>query len=127
MGSETLISHRDKRDDRRFDCEGTITYSSFNKHDILKGKILNFSKNGMYFESDANLRPGTTIYFRLEKCTVFPSDPALCEGLRSKSLAEVRWCTKVNNQSERCFGTGVKYYKTWHFEFKNNQHSAKRE
>jgi hypothetical protein len=120
-GQEKSIPRDDRRGDQRFDCEGAITYSSFNNHETFEGQILNFSKSGMYFESDAILRPGTTIYFSLEKCTAFPSDPALCEGLRSRSLAEVRWYEKMNNQGERCFGMGVKYYKTWHFKFRNNQ------
>jgi hypothetical protein len=103
-----------------------LSCSSFNNHGNFEGQILNFSKSGMYFESDAIFRPGTIIYFRLEKCTVFPSDPALCEGLRNTSLAEVRWCKEVKNQGERCFGMGVKYYKTCHFKFRNNQHSDER-
>ena len=125
-GPKKSIPRGDSRSDRRFDCEGAIIYSSFNNHATFEGQILNFSKSGMYFESDAILRPGTTIYFRLKKWTVFPTEPAICEGLRKTSLAEVRWCKEVDSQGERCFCMGVKYYKTWHFKFRNNQHSDER-
>jgi hypothetical protein len=63
IGSEKSTLHNDRRDDMRFDCEGAITYSSFNNHETFEGQMLNFSKSGMYFESDAILRKGTTIYF----------------------------------------------------------------
>jgi hypothetical protein len=62
MGSEKFIGHSDKRDDQRFDCEVFITYSSFNNHETFEGQILNFSKSGMYFESNAIFKQGTTIY-----------------------------------------------------------------
>jgi hypothetical protein len=125
-GQEKSIPRGDRRNDQRFDCEEFISCSSFNNHETFEGQMLNFSKSGVYFESDAILRPGTTIYFRLIKCTVFPTEPTICEGLRNTSLAEVIWCKEVNNQGERCFGMGVKYYKTWHFKFRNNQHSDER-
>ena len=126
MASEKFIVLRDNRDDKRLDCEASISYSAFNKHEIFEGTILNFSKSGMYFESDTITKEGTTIYFRLTNCTVFPHDPDLCEGLRNASLAEVRWWREVKNRGKPCFGIGVKYYKSWHFQFRNNHHSAKR-
>lgn len=125
LGSKTSIAHGDRRKNQRSSCEGSISCSSFNNHEAFESRILNFSKSGMYFESDAILKPGTTIYFKLKKCTVFPSDPVSCEWLRRESLAEVRWCKKVKNQGKHYFGMGVKYYKTWHFKFRNNQHSTK--
>ena len=126
IGLEKFIARRDNRDDKRLDCEASISYSAFNKHEIFEGTILNFSKSGMYFESDTITKEGTTIYFRLTNCTVFPYDPESCEGLRSKSLAEVRWCGELKKHGLSGYGIGVKYYKIWHFQFKNNNNSTGR-
>ena len=52
--------------------------------------MLNYSKDGMYFESDSFLKEGTNIFFKMKKCLFGAYDPELGEGLRTVSLAEVR-------------------------------------
>jgi hypothetical protein len=99
-----------KRTDQRHNCEASYTCRCFNKDETFNGRMLNFSKSGMYFESGAFIKEGTTIYFNLINCSCIPSDPGHCEGLRSVSLAEVRWCQEMKNQDAPYFGIGVKYY-----------------
>ena len=100
----------DKRKDQRLDCEASIVFSYFAKDKTFNGRMLNFSKNGMYFEFGEFIKSGAAIYSRLRSCAELPSDPERCEGLRSVSLAEVRWCKKLKNKGKPCFGIGLKYY-----------------
>lgn len=99
-----------KRTDQRHICEGSISCRYFIKGETFNGRMLNFSKSGMYFESSAFIREGATIYFRLINCSGFPSAPEFCEGLRSVSIAEVRWCREMKNEDAAYFGFGAKYY-----------------
>lgn len=99
-----------KRTDQRHNFEGSISHRNFTKCETFNGRILNFSKSGMYFEPVEFIKKGTTIYFRLKNCSCFPSDSKLCEGLRSVSIAEVKWCREMKNEDAAYFGYGVKYY-----------------
>lgn len=45
-GSKTSIAHWDSRDNQRFSCEKSISYSSFAKRETFEGSIRNFSKSG---------------------------------------------------------------------------------
>lgn len=99
-----------KRTDQRHNCEISISYRYFIKDETFNGKIMNFCKRGIYFESDEFIRERTTIYFWLTNGSRFPSAPEFCEGLRSVSLAEVKWCREMKNEKATCFGIGVKYY-----------------
>jgi len=99
-----------KRNDQRHNCEASITWRYFNKDETFNGKMLNFCKSGMYFESGAFIKQGTTIYFRLTNCSCFPYDPDHCVGIRTVSLAEVKWCKEISKKDATYFEIGVKYY-----------------
>ena len=100
----------EKRADNRHNCEAFIICNYFNKEKLFNAKMLNYSKNGMYFESDSFFKEGTTILFKMQSCLFGASDPELCEGLRTASLAEVRWWEEISNDDYSHFGIGVKYY-----------------
>lgn len=100
----------EKRFDKRHNCEASIICNCFNKENICNGKMLNYSKDGMYFVSDSFFKEGTNIFFKMKKCLFGASDPELCEGLRTVSLAEVRWWKEISGEDFSHFGIGVKYY-----------------
>ena len=107
---EKIYGHMNKRSDQRLNCEASIAFSFFGKGRTYEGRMLNFSKSGMYFESGKFIKGGTAIHSRLTNYSGLPSGPELCEGLRSISIAEVKWCREMKNKEATCFGIGVKYY-----------------
>ena len=99
----------EKRTDERHRCEASIAWGCFNKKKMFNAKILNYSKDGMYFESDVFFKEGANIYFQMNDCLFDASDPELCEGLRTISLAEVKWWKDIGGTDDNHFGVGVKY------------------
>ena len=99
-----------KRADKRINCEASIACSYFNKSNTFNAKMLNCSEGGMYFESDSYLKEGTNIFFKVQTCSFGISAPELCNGLRTVSLAEVRWRKEMSSENPFRFGIGVKYY-----------------
>jgi len=104
------VSGLNRRNHLRLHGKASVICRHFSKPITFTGRMLNFSKSGMYFESGAFIKEGTPIYFRLTDCTAFVPEPKLCEGLRSVSLAEVKWAREVQNKNTTCFGIGVKYF-----------------
>lgn len=100
----------EKRVGKRLNCDVSITCSCFNKREIIDAKMLNFSSDGMYFESSALLKERTNILFMVKDFRVDHSDPKYCKGLRTMSLAEVKWCKDMGDKNAAHFGIGVKYY-----------------
>jgi hypothetical protein len=76
-----------------------------NKENKAPAKILNYSPEGMYFETAIIYRPGDEIYIDLD----FSPYADTVEGHR----AEVMGCNKIdgNNPHGYC-GVGVKYLET---------------
>jgi hypothetical protein len=99
----------EKRIDRRHRCEASIAWGCFNDKKMFRAKMLNYSKDGMYFESEVNLKEGVNIYFQMNDCLFDASDPERYEGLRSVSLARVKWCKDIGGKKAKHFGFGVKY------------------
>jgi len=101
----------EKRIDDRRKCDASIVCAYFNKENACHAKMLNYSRDGMYFESDSLFKEGSNIFFKIKNCLFAPSDPDLFEGLRTASLAQVKWCKDMGEKDASHFGIGVKYYK----------------
>ena len=99
----------EKRTGKRHKCEASIALGCFNKTKLFNAKMLNFSKEGMYFESEVLLKEGAHIYFQMNDCLFDTSDPERYEGLRSVSLARVKWWKDIGGEKANHFGFGVKY------------------
>jgi hypothetical protein len=63
----------------------------------------------MYFESDVFFKKGSSIYFQMNDCQFDASNPESREGLRTASLAEVKWWRDIGGEGDSYFGIGVKY------------------
>ena len=99
----------EKRIDKRHRCKASIAWGCFNKRKMYNAKVLNYSKDGMYFESDVFFKEGANIYFQMNDCLFDDSDPEISEGLRTTSLAEVKWWKDIGGEDDSHFGVGVKY------------------
>jgi hypothetical protein len=86
-----------------------IVFSHFNKERSYIAQTMNFGRGGMCFKSNLFLQPGQTVFIRLKKIHPNCSCAGFGEGLRSVSLAEVKWCQKECDTDDTNYGVGVKY------------------
>jgi len=103
----------EKRGEFRRTESASIVFSPFSikNWNARSSRVLNFSNDGLYFMANCALQPGATIYIRAE------SSPTSRRGdndndsgqLRTTTLAQVRWCRPVEEDSGFRFGIGVKY------------------
>jgi hypothetical protein len=99
-----------KRANKRHKCEASVICNCFNKDKTVNATMLNCGEGGMYFESDSFFKEGTNIFFKVKSCSFNTFAPEFCNGLRTTSLAQVRWCKEMVSQDASRFGFGVKYY-----------------
>jgi len=97
----------EKRASERQYCEGNIVCTSFNSsfgiNQYSRSKVLNYSQDGIYFESDYAFKPRTYIFFRGEGM------PSQSSGFRTAAVGEVKWCNETSSDSSYKYGFGVKY------------------
>jgi PilZ domain len=105
-----MKSNAEKRACERHYCAADIAFSYFNKTHSYHAEILNVGLNGMCFKSNLRLQPGSTVCIRLTKPQRNGSCSGLCEGLRSVTLAEVKWCSELPRANALPYGVGVKYF-----------------
>ena len=109
MGSAIKIENTEKRRQVRHKCEADIEWSYFNRTVNFDAKLLNFSEGGIYFETGHDLKPGATIFLKMDMVSsnnIHPLDP---ERPRSVSLGEVKWCVDLSGSDQSNYGVGVGY------------------
>ena len=84
-------------------CDAPIKYGDFSTSHYVSSKLLNFSKNGMYFENRDPLAPESDICILMLNYAPHAYGP---EAFRSY-LGTTKWCRELTNQSEGGFGIGV--------------------
>jgi hypothetical protein len=100
----------EKRSCDRHDQEVPITVAYFNTSRYHSANMLNYSEEGIYFESDFAFQPRASIYIRIEKKLNDPHKKKIHNGFRSVALGEVKWCKEINKGGSSIYGMGVKYY-----------------
>ena len=87
-----------------------IEVSYISKENKFGAQSLNHCENGMCFESKSSFHPGETLNIRVKD--FHPHGPCigLCDGLRSLTLAEVRWCIEFSETDSLSYRVGVKFY-----------------
>jgi hypothetical protein len=100
----------EKRECQRFDCQAPIICGLFNSNQACRAEMVNCSSEGMCFKSDAFFKERSTILFRMSGPPRTAEDSKDLEGLRSISLAEVRWLKESVGKGDLPFYIGVKYY-----------------
>ena len=91
------------RADKRHNCKASIAYNCFNKDNTFNGKMFNYSEGGMYFESDSFFEKGTNIFFKVKTCSSTTYGPEFSNGLRTVSIAEVRWWQEMSSEDSSRF------------------------
>jgi Tfp pilus assembly protein PilZ len=77
-----MKSNPEQRQSTRFEHQAAITLEGLPVGNLNFGKMFNFSNNGVYFESDYLLKPGTEIYLGIQN-SPFAADRGVYECYRA--------------------------------------------
>ena len=105
-----MITKAEKRAYGRNSFNADVLFSYFNREHSYSAQIMNLGTSGMCFKSSIPLKPGATVCIYLKKIHPEASGTDFCEGLRSVTLADVKWCSEVPGDEVPHFEVGVKYF-----------------
>lgn len=105
-----INNHMETRCDERCCCEAIVKWSHFNETMQFDAKILNFSRSGIYLEADQALKPGTTVFIRLEILLSGTWGSSYHGWLRTVTLGQVKWCKELDRNGPKYYGIGVRYH-----------------
>jgi hypothetical protein len=94
----------------RYDCCFSISCARLNSTQYIQGRMMNYSRNGLYFESRSAPPLGATVLIRVQKNLAGDTACEIQEGFRSLALGEVKWCEEFISEGASYYGVGVKYY-----------------
>ena len=98
-----MQSNPENTDTPRFEHESTVMIENYPSGQYHEGRMFNYSRTGMYFESDFEPPVGTDIFIGIED-SPYSSD-------HDVRRAKVMWCQRLSdNASYFYYGVGVKYY-----------------
>jgi hypothetical protein len=99
-----MCTNQEQRICARFDYESTIRFNLPGKPAFHAGQMYDYSRSGLYFETDTRLLDGQELDIRIEQCP-FPAAPEIIR-------AEVRWCAEIQDAVVLYrFGVGVQFTK----------------
>lgn len=99
----------EKRHDFRHICLATTKWSYFGKSFANEGRILNFSNQGIYLETKVPPKPGTTVWYRVEKRFSGMAGSETSDFLPSIGILDTKWCKALSKDSGQGYGVGLKY------------------
>ncbi len=107
-----MSDQAEKRDRARCRHKASLTCGYFNSGHYCTATAVNHSVDGMYIETDLFLRPGASVYLRVDHQTPNNGSSAVCkcEGHPAVALAEVKWCRQLSHTGDFNYGVGLKYY-----------------
>ena len=91
----------ERRENARIDQITPLKIKNLKSGKIHNARMFNYSKNGMYFESDSILQTGDQIYIGIQDSPYAPS-----AGLLEYYRAEIRWHKKLKDSYFQ-YGYGV--------------------
>lgn len=91
-----------RRENDRFQSEAIILHDNLLPGIFYNARLCNFSKSGLYFESDQVLYPGEKIYIGIS------SQPPSGNDTNNYSRVEVRWRKELQDSSFQ-YGYGAKF------------------
>ena len=93
----------------RHSCEAVIKWSYFNQEVYFDAKLINFSENGLYFETGRELKPGVSIFLDMKRISLSMVKSKDHQRPRSVSLGEVQYCIDLSGRHQSCYGVGVRF------------------
>ena len=105
-----MKTNTEKRTYDRHDLKADVMFSFLNKEPAYHALTQNLGSGGMCFYTGLLLKPGTTVCIRLKKLHADAAGACSCEGLRSITLGQVRWCNEVPDPEVFQYAVGIKYF-----------------
>lgn len=107
-----MSDQAEKRDCHRCRHKASLVCGYFNSEHYCPAKAVNHSPEGMYIETDLFLRPGASVYLRVDHQTPNNGSSGVfkCEGHPTVALAEVKWCRELTDAGDFNYGVGLKYH-----------------
>ena len=105
-----MKKNMEKRACERRNYTALIAFSYFNQEPSFDTQTHNRCLDGICFKSSFFLQPGATLCIRVKKFNPDSSRAGLSEGLRSVTLAAVKWCSEAPGDKASQYGIGVKYF-----------------
>ena len=91
-----MLNGIERREHERIPCEIPILHNTSPPDFFYKGTMFNFSKEGLYFESDEDLLQGHEISISINKPqTQFPKMPHQYFDVK------IIWCQKLSGSSDQ--------------------------
>ena len=98
-----MVPNPDQRDNSRFPHAASIMFENYASGRYYEGRMVNYSRGGMYFESDFAPKVGTEIFIGVENSPhTSGHDVYRAKVIWKKELAD--------RQSLYLYGVGVKYF-----------------
>jgi Tfp pilus assembly protein PilZ len=99
---ERTVDNFENRNSTRINHTSSLEVKDLQSGNIHNAKMFNYSREGVYFESDSVLNPGMQVYIGIQN-SPYASLPDVLEYYR----AEIMWRKKLKRSSYR-FGYGIK-------------------
>jgi len=87
-----------------------LTLSVFNRDQIFEGCMINYSPDGLCAEICRNIRPGTSVHFRIDGGPASVPESVVCHCFRTTALGEVKWCQASGQGRPQRYLIGIRYY-----------------
>ena len=100
----------EKRANERQSFSTPIVFSYFNKEPRFEAQTLNHCDRGLCFKTDVRLKPGATVYIKVKEFPLNGPCTSNCDGLRSVTLAEIKWSREIPDPTVHSYEIGVNYY-----------------
>ena len=98
-----MDSNPENRNTPRFRHEATVMIENYPTGDYHEGRMYNYSRSGMYFESDFAPKIGSDIFVGIENSPYSAGHDVY--------RAKVMWCQKLPEKASYFYyGVGIKYY-----------------
>ena len=99
---EQITENQENRDTARMDHVSPVQVQDIESGKIHRARMFNYSKEGVYFESDSVLEPGMQIYIGIKD-----SPYAVIPDVLEYHLAQIMW-RKILKDSFYRYGYGIK-------------------
>lgn len=100
--------HEKRRADRH-DCVAATKWSCVSQPFAHHARILNFSSSGIYLETDVSLKPGTTVWIRVDQFLSGGTVADSSDCLATIFVADAKWCRELPKSRGSRYGVGLRY------------------
>jgi hypothetical protein len=102
----------ERRANERCTHQTSVTCAYFNSDRFYHLEATNHSIDGINFFSNFPMKPGASIYVRINSFSPegHQTGACCCKGARSIGIAEVKWCEEIPGAYDAFFSIGLKYH-----------------